>query len=240
MAATATRPKRPPVLTPSNGDLSDAWVSLPPTAYTLDGFRAWTQTGEYPERLRAAFIDGEIYLDMSQEEIFTHVDVKTEVTHVLVGLNQEIDLGRFFGDGTQIANKQANLVSQADGSLATWETIEAELVRFIPRKGKAGQCIELEGTVDWIMEIVSDSSVGKDYRRLRLAYHRARIQEYWLIDARGDEIFFQILLWRRTGYVAAPSRDGWQRSRVFGRSFRLTRRRGRQGLWQYTLEIRPT
>src|SRR5262249_26589734 len=99
---------------------------------------------------------------------------------------------------------------------------------------------ELEGTPDWVLEIVSDSSVEKDTQELRSAYHRARIPEYWLIDARGDEIVFLILLRRRKGYAAAAVRDGWQRSKVFGRGFRLERERDEFGLWEYTLHVQPT
>jgi Uma2 family endonuclease len=88
------------------------------------------------------------------------------------------------------------------------------------------------------MEIVSNTSVRKDTRRLREAYHRAGIREYWLIDARGEEIHFQVLQHTPAGYVAAPGRGGWQRSAVFGRLFRLQRRRGRLRLWRYTLESR--
>jgi Uma2 family endonuclease len=84
---------------------------------------------------------------------------------------------------------------------------------------------------DWVLEIVSNSSVAKDTRDLRQAYHRARIREYWLVDARGEDIHFQILHWRKTGYVAAPREAGWQRSRVFARWFQLTRCRDRRGGW---------
>jgi Uma2 family endonuclease len=88
------------------------------------------------------------------------------------------------------------------------------------------------------MEILSDSSVEKDTKRLRAAYHRAGILEYWLIDARGAEISFQILSWRQGGYVAVPSRDGWIHSKVFGCDFRLSRSRDRLGLWSYKLDVR--
>jgi hypothetical protein len=74
---------------------------------------------------------------------------------------------------------------------------------------------------------------------LREKYHRANVSEYWLIDARGPKIDFQILLHEPTGYVPAPKRAGWQLSRVFGRSFRLTRRRDRLGSWEYTLHVKP-
>src|SRR5205807_5053207 len=103
------------------------------------------------------------------------------------------------------------------------------------REGKQGKYLEIEGTPDWIMEIVSDSSVRKDKTRLREAYHRVGIPEYWLIDARGEEISFQILLWRRNGYAAAPQRGGWQPSRVFRHGFRLKRQRDELGFWEYTL-----
>src|SRR5439155_6093628 len=87
-----------------------------------------------------------------------------------------------------------------------------------------------------ILEVLSDSSVKKDTETLRESYHRIEIPEYWLIDARGKEILFQILNWKHHGYVAAPSKSGWSSSKVFGYRFRLTRTRDRLGIWLYTLE----
>jgi hypothetical protein len=49
---------------------------------------------------------------------------------------------------------------------------------------------------------------------------------------------FQILHWRKAGYAAAPNRDGWLASRVFSRSFQLTRKRDRAGNWLYQLGVR--
>ena len=43
------------------------------------------------------------------------------------------------------------------------------------------------------MEIVSPSSVSKDKKHLRECYYRAGIPEYWLIDARGEDVEFDIL-----------------------------------------------
>jgi Uma2 family endonuclease len=79
--------------------------------------------------------------------------------------------------------------------------------------------------------------VGKDTTRLREAYHKAGIPEYWLVDARGEEVSFQVLQRRQRRYAPAPVRDGWQRSAVFGRSFKLERRRIRRGLWRYILHV---
>jgi Uma2 family endonuclease len=88
------------------------------------------------------------------------------------------------------------------------------------------------------MEIVSKFSVQKDTKSLREKYHRAHIPEYWLIDARGDEIDFQILIWQESGYATSAGKGGWQMSPVFNRRFRLIRRKGRMNLWEYTLQIK--
>ena len=53
-------------------------------------------------------------------------------------------------------------------------------------------------------------TVQKDTKRLREAYHRAGVPEYWLVDARGQEIVFQILIWQKEDYVAADKQRGWQ------------------------------
>jgi Uma2 family endonuclease len=118
-----------------------------------------------------------------------------------------------------------------------WESLETGRVRYLTHDDPDRE-LEIDGSPDWLMEIVSDGSVIKDSRQLKAAYHRARVTEYWLIDARGPEIRFQIFWWRKSGYAPAPSKDGWQRSRVFGRSFRLTRQTDRRGAWRYTLLIR--
>jgi Uma2 family endonuclease len=98
-----------------------------------------------------------------------------------------------------------------------WESLESGIVRYVVNKKNQG--MEIEGSPDWLLEIGSDGSVKKDKRDLRKAYHEAGVREYWIIDARGAEIDFQILHWRKTAYVAAPNKDGWQRSRVIGAAF---------------------
>ena len=111
-------------------------------------------------------------------------------------------------------------------------------VKMVERRDTPGQYLELEGTPDWALEIVSKSSEKKDTQELREAYHRAGVTEYWLVDARKAVIAFQILAHRKSKYYAAKQKDGWQWSAVFGRWFRLVRTRGRRELWRYRLEMR--
>jgi hypothetical protein len=69
-------------------------------------------------------------------------------------------------------------------------------------------------------------------------YHKAKVGEFWLINALGEEIDFRIQRWKEEGYKRVPVRDGWQRSPLFGCWFRLTRQEDRLGYWEYTLEVR--
>ena len=119
----------------------------------------------------------------------------------------------------------------------SWDALEKGRVQLVRRKKRPNRYGQVSGSPDWVLEIVSDSSVKKDLRDLRAAYHEANVDEYWIIDARGDEIEFQILHWRKSGYVAAPRKAGWQSSRVFGRGFRLTRMRDRRGGWRYGEQV---
>ena len=69
-------------------------------------------------------------------------------------------------------------------------------------------------------------------------YWRAGIPEYWLVDAREDRLHFDILRHGSGGYVAARKQASWIKSRVFGKSFRLTRHVDDVGNPDYTLSAR--
>jgi Uma2 family endonuclease len=211
---------------------------VPPDVSTLEGFRAWATDDDFPERVRVTFLDGEVILDMSNEEINTHVALKTRLISALDVLVNSLKIGKFYGDSVLLTNEAGQVSNNPDALFLSRASLEARRVRLVPRKGAEHLYRELEGTPDWVLEVVSDSSVHKDTVQLRDAYHRAGIPEYWVVDARKKELSFQILLHRKTGYVAAPKRDGWQRSKTFGRSFHLERVLDDFGLWEYTLHIR--
>jgi Uma2 family endonuclease len=212
------------------------FLVIPPEAHTYSGFLKWVMSDSFPENLRVTYFLGDVSVDMSEENIDTQSNVKTAIYGTLLPLIREVDFGQFYTDGVLLCNEAADVSNNPDAVAARWRTLETKKLSFIVRKDSRRA---LEGTPDWVMEIVSDSSVDKDLRQLRTAYHRAGIEEYWIIDARGDEISFQILTWRQAGYVPTPNKYGWIYSRVFDHEFRLTRVRDRIGAWTYTLEVRP-
>jgi Uma2 family endonuclease len=241
MATVTSKRRRPsPAPSPPPCARPDRFsVFIPRSAATLAGFRDWATSPQFPEHVRAAFIDGKIHIDMSNEDPEVHVVVKGEVVRVLGNLNRQERLGKLYAGGVLVTNEAANVSNNPDASFLSRETIRSGRARVVPREGQEGRFREIEGTPDWVLEVISDNSVAKDTEMLRRAYHAAGIPEYWLIDARGEDILFTILHRRKTGYAAAPVKDGWQRSKVFGRDFRLTRQCDEFGLWEYTLEVRP-
>jgi hypothetical protein len=89
-----------------------------------------------------------------------------------------------------------------------------------------------------VVEVISLYSAHADQVEMRDLYHKAGIPEYWLVNAREEEIDFPILAHRRRGFVSVTPKDGWHKSRIFGCSFRLERRRNRLGRWQYKLHVK--
>ena len=215
-------------------------ITIPAAAArSLNGFRAWAHSDDFPRRGRVSFIQGEILIDMSPEDLSTHSQIKAEIGCRIHQLVEESDLGVFYPDRTLLTNAAAQLSTEPDGTFVSWEAFESNRARRVRAKSRKGQYVELEGTVDWVLEIVSPSSIDKDTRTLRETYYSAGIPEYWLVNALGAQVELQILQRRRTGYAAVASRSGWRRSNVFDRMFRLSRRESRLGFWRYSLESKP-
>ena len=89
-----------------------------------------------------------------------------------------------------------------------------------------------------MLEIISRGSVKKDRVTLRQAYWEAGVREYWLVDARKEPLSFDILRHTAKGYKAARKQDGWVKSSVFGKAFRLTQEPDALGHPEYTLAVR--
>lgn len=215
------------------GDFS---FHVPATEMTLAQFREWAESDDYPEQGKVVYFRGELYSDLSSEQIDTYVATKAAINLTIGNLIHDNDLGRYYPDGAGLQNERAGVANEPDALFAKWDTIKSG--KLTAPSEKQGNHTALVGTPDWVCEIVSDSSVNKDTKVLRTAYHAAEISEYWILDARGDQIQFQMLKWNAEGYAEAPAVDGWRRSDVFGLEFLLTRHRDQVGWWQFDLQYR--
>jgi len=195
-------------------------VRIPPEVKDLASFRRWAQSDRFPENGRICFLNGEVWVDMSKEQAFTHNQVKGQFAKVLTTLAEDHDFGRFFPDGMLLTNVEADLSCQPDGIFVSKKALKGDRLRLV--KGKKGGYVELEGTPDMVLEVVSESSVEKDTVILHNLYWEAGISEYWLVDARGRAVSFEILCRSSDGYTTPRKQGGWIKSPVFGKSFKLT------------------
>lgn len=214
----------------------DNAVQVPSWVQDLTSFRAWLDRDDVAEDLPAYFFNGGVWIDMSKEQIFSHVRIKCEYTFVLGGLARSDGRGEFMPDGLRLSNLDANLSTKPDGTYFLLETRKSGRIHLV--EGKKGGFVEILGTPDMVLEIVSDSSVMKDLVTLRELYWKAGIPEYWLVDVRGDEEVFEIYRHAAKGYVAARKHDGWMKSNVFEKSFRLVRLEDEFGDPKFRLDVK--
>jgi Uma2 family endonuclease len=211
-------------------------IAVPEWVTDIEAFRRWTASRSCPHEYRLGWLKGEVWIDVSKEQTFTHIRLKTKIGMRLSLLAEEDKLGLYLGDGLLLSNFAADFAGNPDGTFLTYDTLRSDRVRLI--EGKRGGFTELQGAPDMVLEVVSDSSVFKDYDLLRKAYWEAGIREYWLVDARKTPLTFVILRHGPRGYVAVRKQDGWVKSPVFGRAFRLTQTRDAVGHPEYSLEVR--
>jgi Uma2 family endonuclease len=225
--ATAAPPRAPVVI--------EDRVTVPSWVHDIDSFRRWAKSDEFPERGRFSFLDGEIWVDLSMEQLFTHNDVKTQYTIVLGTLTQARNTGRFFSDGVLLTHPAANLSTEPDALFVFFESIQEGRLRLI--EGAAEGYVELEGSADMTLEIISPTTERKDADVLHELYWRAHVTEYWLVDVRR-KLKFDIFRWTSKGYRKTKPASGWLRSKVFDRSFRLTQESDPLGNPQFRLLVR--
>lgn len=216
--------------------VDDAELTIPVWVKDLQSFRRWTEQPSFPEKGNIWWLRGEVWADMSKEQVFAHVALKGELFRILANLVVAIDGARMLPDGLLYTNEGAEISGNPDATYVSPETRESGAVKFI--EGKEHGVVEIVGVPDMVLEVVSDSSVKKDTEILFAAYWEAGISEYWLVDGRKADVKFEIYRHTAAGYVATRRKEGWVKSRVFGKLFRLVAGADRFGDPSYRLEYR--
>ena len=137
-------------------------LQIPDGISDLAAFRRWAHSDEFPEKGRIYFLDGNLWVAKSREQLFTHNQVKTEFFCMLTGIEKKTNSGTFFSNGLLLTNEAANLSCGPDGTYVLNRSFELERVRLVP--GAHGGFDEMEGTPDLVLEVISDSSERKPPR----------------------------------------------------------------------------
>lgn len=208
-----------------------------PFVASLEEFRHWARSDEFPERGRIDYIGGQIEVDMSPEDLFTHGTLKTEVSSKIYVRVQELRAGEVFIDLARISCPDADLSVEPDIVFVSNRSFDSGRVQLVAKASdEPGRYIEIEGPPDLVVEIVSDASVTKDTKRLPEAYSKAGVKELWIIDARKKILEFSIYHGQRSGLMLVPAdKNGFTRSSVLRRRYRLARRFSPRGWALYKL-----
>ncbi len=171
------------------------------------------------------------------EQLFTHNRVKLRIASALDALITSEDLGYFVADRMLLHNEFADFATEPDGMFISYASIESEKAQL--KEGVGAGVVEIVGTPDMVLEVVSDSSEHKDNVELMDLYGQAGIPEYWLVDVRSEPYHFDIFKKAGKGYVATRRlAGGWLKSAVYGRAFHLAAQTDALGHPQFTLEVR--
>lgn len=211
-----------------------------PFINSLKEFREWLRQDDFPAKGRIDYIDGQIEVDMSPEDLFSHGSVKSQIAYQITARVNKLESGVVFIDSSRVSSPKADLSVEPDIVYLSHESVDAGLVKFVPRASeKPDSYIEMEGCPDLIVEIVSDSSVGKDTKRLPQKYFLAGVPELWLVDARKRPLTFTIYSRGKRGFVAVePDKKGFAYSKVLDAHYHLDHRRDRKGWPKYELQER--
>lgn len=140
----------------------------------LADFRRWATSEDFPAIGRIDYVEGQIKVDLSPQDLHTHGKLRTELIGVVGRRIKQAGLGELYTSRARVSCPEADLSAEPDVVFVSESSLDSSRVRLVPKTGGAAdRYVELEGPPDLIVEIVSDASVRKDTERLPAAYYRA-------------------------------------------------------------------
>ena len=219
--------------------LADHGIEIPGGIDSLADFTAWVRSDEFPRRGRFDWVRGRIEVELEPPGLMSHGVPKTEFCRVVCGRADEEDLGIAVTSRIRFLSSEgstADVSFEPDVALLSHEAVLTGRVSLTPDPRRPDDAIDVVGPPDLVIEILSDSSVGKDTVRLPRELFLLGVAEYWLADCRGESSEFDIHARGEEGFEPVPAdADGFAPSAVLGRSYRLTRDAGRSGLPRFRL-----
>lgn len=208
-------------------------MDIPNWVIDHETFRRWARSDAFPRRGQFFYLDRKIWMDLARETVI-HNQIRVAFIAVVGALNLAEKLGRFVGGRMMLTHVAAGLSCEPDGMFIS----NAAFERGLATLPEGGASLEIIGTPDMTLEVASKTSVEKDTVALKDLYAKAAIAEYWVVDSTVETPQLEIYRLAAGKYVAARKHDGWVKSNVFGRSFRLTCKKDAHGVSQFNLETK--
>jgi len=208
-------------------------LTVPVWVNDLESFRRWSHSEEFPTDAKVLYFDGNILVDDSMERLL-HTIVKAALSaSIRYWSNQHLP-GIVCIDSMRFMHNRANLSSEPDIVFITDESLIDGTA--VVEDGDAS--LEIEGSPDLVVEIISPSSSYKDEGILRKKYWQAGVKEYWLADSRKTP---SLTILKRNGKKFTPvaaDASGWLRSIVLKAQCRLVAKPGPAATTRVTLEMK--
>jgi len=132
-------------------------LPVPLSAFTYEGFQDWVFSDDFPDTGRIDFVAGDVEVEMSPEDLYTHGVVKTAVVMTLGDLIVRTDVGDVFTDSTRVTSRFAQLSAEPDVVMVFRETLENGRVRLVLSTSReADRYLAIEGAPDLVVEVVSE------------------------------------------------------------------------------------
>jgi Uma2 family endonuclease len=208
-------------------------VVIPGWVTDLAAFRQWSRSDAFPEQIRVTYFKDGIWLDFSMET-FAHNKVKIAIISELRAFVKAKKSGHVLSDRMRLVHPEVGVSTEPDGMYCTTESFQRLRVQL----EKGNESLEVVGTPNMVLEVVSDTSEKKDTKELLKVYWSAGIPEYWIVDVRRDLCLFDIHRHGPKGYSTARKQAGWVKSEVFGAKLRLSREENGLGLVDFNLEMK--
>src|SRR5262245_44709545 len=180
-------------------------LRIPSWVDDFPAFRRWIRSEDFPDHGWYSHLGGELWVDVSMEKVW-HNQIKGVIAIVVGGLVLAEKLGRYFHDRMFLTNLEAGISTEPDGMFVSRNALKAGRVSLL----EGEESLEVIGTPDMTLEVVSPTTLHKDTVVLREQYWQAGVAEYWLVRQLPDSSFdLEILRHTTAGYVPVRKSRGW-------------------------------
>jgi hypothetical protein len=141
-------------------------ITIPGWIDSLESYRRWAESDEYPLNGWISYLDGTIWVDPSMEEFLTHNRVKQAYNGLFFSLLAQHPVGCFVPDRMLLVNEAANLSTEPDGLFYLWHLRDLYWKAGIPEY--------------WLVDVRRDEARFDILRHTNDAYQPTPSDQGWL------------------------------------------------------------
>ena len=106
-------------------------VNVPLWVADLAAFRQWAESDEFPEQGRISWLQGKVSIDMTRQQLITHLYVKNEFNMVLGAMAKKQSLGMYFPDGAYFTSETADISCVPDALFIAHESLDSHRAELV-------------------------------------------------------------------------------------------------------------